>query len=447
MKYYFGGSEVKMWRDLLAEENILNVSLSYVGLLRRNKGNVDITSNWSINEHYPDQQNIFLDSGAFTLNREESQYTRDEAMTLAQGYEEFVKNNVDRVSLISEFDARLLGKSQIEWSRKNFYDNLPQEKFMPIWHAEDGVDELEQLCSTYSVVGITSTDIGDKSLIPVLNGYVSRYGVRLHGVAITGRKSIREVKWDSVASMSWLSPTRFGDTIIWVGNELKRYPKAYKYRARRQHEGYLRSNGFDPDKIIEEDGKEILRLSLWSWGKFVESTNRRVTNSMRNESTDFAESDHTAVDTQRGSNRNDKFTSTELAIPETSAFELALRGETTLVKSLEQRKVLLSALIDMQAQRVLELKKLEDQEGGFADINLSSESDRLARYIKMQNEMEKQSFSLKIEASAPAGEGFMSTMFGPSVGDKLLDEPVKTKVEAYPEVPEDIHEAEIVDER
>lgn len=446
MRMYFGGSEVKMWRDLLEQQQVPNVALSYIGLLRRNKNNADITARWSIADHYPQAQNIFLDSGAYTLNKENSEYTYEDAVKLAQQYMEFVSANIDRVSLVSEFDAKILGFDRIRDTRTAFYDNLDPDKFMPIWHEEYGLEELERMCSSYNVVGVPVTYIGDKSLIPVLNGYVRKYGVRLHGVAITGRKLLKEVRWDSVASMSWLSPLRFGDTIIWVGNELKRYPKAYKKKARELHGDYLTRNGFDVDKIQEDDGKEILKLSLWSWLKFSE-TLERVTNVTRNEKVNFAENGYDGVDTQGGTEWNGNLLP---AIPETSAFELALRGQNTEAKSLEQRKVLLSALIDVQAQRVLELKKLEDQEGRYADINFSAEADRLAKYIRQQNDMERQSFSLKIEASAPTGEGFMSTMFGPGIGDKLntpdpfADAKPTTKAEVIPE--NDVHDAEIVDE-
>jgi hypothetical protein len=438
MRMFFGGSEVKLWRDLLAQEQVPNVALSYIGLLRRNKNNLKITENWSIADHYSADQNIFLDSGAYTLNKEGAEYTREEASILSEHYTDFVKNNIDRISLVSEFDAQILGYDFILECRDGFYDFLPSEKFMPIWHAEYGVDELERLCSTYSVVGITATDIGDKSLIPMLNNFVSRYGVRLHGVAITGRKLLKEIKWDSVASMSWLSPSRFGDTIIWVGGELKRYPKAYKDRARNQHGEYLRKNGFDLDKIKADDGNEILRLSLWSWLKFSETLERRVTNTTRNEMTSFAEDGYSGVDIGGVTERNDNLLP---AIPETSSFELALRGETAVAKTTDQRKVLHSALIDMQAQRVLDLKRREDSED-FADINLSMEIDRLARLIKQQNEMEKQSFSLKIEATAPASEGLISTMFGADIGNKLNpNQPAITTAQQV----DDIHEAEIVE--
>src|SRR5690348_7246711 len=107
MKLYFGGSEVKMWRDLLAEEQVSNVALSYIGLLRRNKGNVQNTADWSISGHYPDNQSIFLDSGAFTLNKENAEYTREQAQELAGSYMIFVQNNIDRVALVSEFDAQV----------------------------------------------------------------------------------------------------------------------------------------------------------------------------------------------------------------------------------------------------------------------------------------------------------------------------------------------------
>jgi len=443
MRLYFGGTEVKMWRDLLTEQKVPDVALSYIGLLRRNKGNVNITNTWSISEHYDRSHHIFLDSGAYTLNKEGSEYTREQAEELAADYMTFVSFNKDSVDLISEFDAQILGYDYIKMMRDAFYDDLPPDKFMPIWHAEYGLEELERLCSAYSIVGITSTDMGDKSLIPTLNGYVQRYGVRLHGVAITGRKLLLEVRWDSVASMSWLSPSRFGDTIVWTGSELKRYPKDYKDRARKQHSGYLRNQGFDIDKIQADDSREILKLSLWSWGKYIEYLDRHgVTNVPRNETPVFAESSGVAVATQGGQERNEHLLP---AVPETDTFEAVVRQQSVAVRPPESKKALHSALIDLQAQRVAALKRIEDQEGGYADINLSSEIDRLNRLIKTGNEMEKQSFSLKIEASAPSGEGFMSTMFGSNVGEKLTSPATKVVAEQIVET-EEIHEAELVDE-
>jgi hypothetical protein len=82
------------------------------------------------------------------------------------------------------------------------------------------------------------------------------------------------VQWHSVASTSWISPQRYGDTIVWTGNELKRYPKAYKEQARKRHRILFERIGLDPAKIEDGDATEVLRLSMWSWRQLEAHINR-----------------------------------------------------------------------------------------------------------------------------------------------------------------------------
>lgn len=445
MRMYMGGSEVKLWRDLLSEQNVPNVGLSYIGLLRRNKNNVELTSKWSIADHYPEDQNIFLDSGAFTINKEGAEYTKEAVHDMCCNYEVFVTNNIDRVSLVSELDAQLLGYDYIKARREDFYDDLPPDKFMPIWHVSYGTQELERLCSSYAIVGISGIDSADVNLVPMLNGLVHRYGVRLHGVAMTGRKMMDRVKWDSVASMSWLSPSRFGDTILWVGGELKRYPKDYK-KERRRHAPYITAHGFDADKIIADDSTELLKLSLWSWGKFVESLSHSVVATEAVEQNgNFAEMTPNGVDIHGIYTGNKNLPAVMPQIRETSLFEQALIGNALEVKTTDQAKALHSALVDLQAQRVLAMKHIEDSEGGYVNANLSQEIDRLNKLIKTRSEMDKTGFSIHVEASGPQGPGFMSAMLGRDVSDKLVPQEDEEEAPVQQEN-EDIVEAELLNE-
>jgi hypothetical protein len=437
------GSEVKLWRDLLTNQEVPNVALSYIGLRRR----IQDTAAWEIEDHYPQFQEIFLDSGAFTLNKEGSEYTREQALELSSQYEQFAADNAHRLSLISEFDAHILGYDYIQARREDFYNDLDSDKFMPVWHPSYGLTELDKMASSYSVIGIANMEAGDNSLLSTLNSLVNRYGVRLHGVAMTGRKMMKQVKWDSVASMSWISPTRFGDTIVWTAaSELKRYPKDYKEEGRTQHKSWLAKNGFDNDKILADDRTELLKLSVWSWGKFVDNLDKYTVKSNSpslEENSVNSGNIISGVGMQDGSMRNGTDLAVMPDVRETSLFEAALGNVAVVPKSNEQAQALHSALVDMQAQRVLHLKKMEDSDTGY-DINVSAEIDRLNKLLKTRSEMNRTGFSLRIEAEGPAGPGFMSNMFGSNVGEKLA-ETAPESAELTPEENE-IFEAELVRE-
>jgi hypothetical protein len=463
MRLFFGGAEIAGWAELLAQANVPDISLSFVGLSRRKSGN------WLLTEHYPDNQNMFIDSGAYTFNKPGSTSTREEAELLAEAYMKFVASNLDRAEMVSEFDAQILGRDYIERLRGEFWDDIG-DKFMPIWHADYGMEELERLASTYKRVGIIQTDVDGRDIAPVLNGLVSRYGVLLHGVALTHMGLMRSIKWDSVGSTSWLSPSQFGDTFVWTGRELKRYPMKYKEQARKRHRVLFDREGFDAQKIADDDRTEVLKLSVWSWMQLINDINRHGSVVTQGPEKWFEENEQTdpgAVDTLAFGNRNDELlpprelkllpimgftfgTATEedengeqttrevpLFEPRSSSLRMCdscfLKGKCPgfephrncaydipiVVHTPEQLRALYDGLVAMQAQRVLFMQMAEQIEGGYADPNLSSEMDRLQRLIKQKQESEREGFTLKVEASEVGRTGYFSKMFGNEAGQKL----------------------------
>jgi hypothetical protein len=86
------------------------------------------------------------------------------------------------------------------------------------------------------------------------------------------------------------------------------------------------------------------------------------------------------------------------------------------VKTKEQMRALLEALVEMQSQRVLFMKMAEDIEGGYADPNLSNEIDRLGKLIERKSNIEAEGFSLKIEAKGSGQPGMISRIFGQDAG-------------------------------
>lgn len=473
MKLYLGGTEVSDHRKMLTEQGVMFVSLSYAKLAAR----VKFAKPWLLSEHYAEDQSIFLDSGAYTFNKEGSDLTEDDAMELATNYMSFVVQNLDRISLVSEFDALMLGRDWLNAMREDFWDELG-DKFLPIWHAESGRDDLEALASKYSRVGIYAKEIDDK-MLPMLRDIVQRHGTKLHGVSMTKIDVMAWEVWDSVGSNSWISPSQYGDTIVWMpNNELKRYPMRYKDQCRSRNRAWFEQNGFDAQAIIDDDRKEVLRLSVWSWQHYIDYLNHRklltpfgsLNHPAGNDNPQFAEGGITPLDhplpgvenehllpavrepreiklipvmavhsaeTEDGESENLLATNNTSLMqcnncyirdlcPEMKPDASCAYSIPVEVTSKRQMRALQDTLISLQTKRVMTMSLMEQVKGGYADANVGVELDRLQRMIKHKWEAEKSGFRLTIEADGPAKDGILSNLLGRDVGDTMseMDEPI-----------------------
>lgn len=498
MRFYFNGTEIPTYRNLLQAEGVRDVSLSYFGLRRRTK----FTRPWKIEEKFGDQQNVFVDSGCYTVNNsKEQKYSNGELEEIRDHYYRWVHSNIEKVEFYTEFDAHQLGTQ----SREEFRDNLRDvffDKFIPIWGADDGLQALNDLSEQFGRVGVLQTAIGGRDLVPTLNSLASR-GVRLHGLSITKPDIMGAVPWDSVASTSWLSPSQFGDTIVWSHNQLKRYPKKMKDQARKKERSVFMTNGFDVEKIEKDDSTELLRLSVWSWSQQVNAINRKtstgVTTPMILDDLENSEFDGegvggvvdrvpkrvaTAVPRDPSQRRvipflDFDFDKEKRKNPDTGEYEdvdvpkLKIRSESMricdtcflaakcpmfepgstcaydipiTIRTKEQLAALMDSMVEMQAQRVLFMKMAEDAEGGYADPNLSSEIDRLGNLMKKKHDMEQEGFSLTVTAKQSGQISMVDRIFGDIGNTKPLHE-----LEA-PQKPENmlvewgaVEEAEIVE--
>lgn len=257
---FFGGGEQQGWRRLLAEQGAA-MSVSFRGLLRR----MPKVKPYRLAERMAGEYPLLLDSGAHSFNSASAVPERSELLEFAERYETFVEANSDRPSLITEFDSVHLGLEWINSRRNAFYNRLDPAKFMPVWHVTWGLDVLRSMAARYEVIAVMATETTTGSnLLPVLQ-QIARTGVRLHGVALTKPDVLRTMPFTSAASTSWLSPAQYGDTIVWDGQQLHRYPRDYKDQARRQHKMLIERAGFDAAAIIAGDANETLRFTIWSW--------------------------------------------------------------------------------------------------------------------------------------------------------------------------------------
>ncbi len=474
MRFYFSGTEIPTYRNMLQAEGITDVSLSYFGLRRRTK----FTRPWKLDEKFDAKQRIFVDSGCYTVNNsKEQKYSDEELREIGAHYYRWVHSNIERVEYYTEFDAHQLGRSYREETRDGLRD-IFFDKFVPIWSGDDGLQTLYDLSEQFGRVGVLQTSIGGRDLVPTLNSLASR-GVKLHGLSMTKPDVMAAVPWESVASTSWLSPSQFGDTIVWSHNQLKRYPKKMKDQARKKERSTFMTNGFDVEKIENDDSTELLRLSVWSWSQQVNAINRRnstgVTTPMNLDSLENSEfSDEevgglpekaqkrvpTAIPRDPSQRRvipflDFDFDKEKRKNPETGEYEdvdvpkLKIRSESMRIcdscflaakcpmfednstcaydipiqiRTKEQMTALMDSMVEMQAQRVLFMKMAEDAEGGYADPNLSSEIDRLGNLMKKKHDMEQEGFSLTVTAKQSGQISMVDRIFGDIGNTKPLHE-------------------------
>lgn len=478
MRLYFGGGEIGSHRALLDEAGVQHISMSYMGLRRR----VKFSRPWLIEDKFPSYVSVFLDSGAYTINADEDTETSD-VEEINEHYQDFVNANIDRVDLVSEFDAMIMGLDWIEEQRETFWNKIPPEKFMAVWHPVWGIPYLHEMASRYEVIGIPSTSMDGRNLRPVLNALAVK-GTRIHGIAMTKIEEMQSIRWSSVASTSWISPQRFGDTIVWTGNELKRYPKKYKERARKRHRTLFTQMGLDAEAIANDDPNEVLRLSIKSWQKFEEYVNRHhkndgvVTPLFSHGTESNEETPDEVVDIQP--EEESKSVSTPAVVEPTSREVMKRREPSTMlpvmalgksseddenskpvinirsesarvcntcflaekcpmyepdsncaynipvtIRTREQRKALHEGLIEMQTQRVMFMRFSEEMEGGYADPNLTKEMTLLNKMLTEYAEMEREGFSITVtgRSNGPqqAESGMFSRLFGKEAGQKVQE--------------------------
>lgn len=491
MDLYFGGSEQGVWRDLLYAQGVRHMSLSFMGLRRR----VKRLDRWKLDEKFPEDVLIYLDSGAFTLNKPDSTVTASEASNLRDEYFAFVRANIHRLEFASEFDASVLGHDAIFEARDTFWHALPERKWMPVWHADYGTSNLIALGDSYPRVGVLQDDAGG-DLTVALNRLAGQ--TKLHGVAMTRMDALEAVRWDSAGSTRWLAPTQYGETFVWTGRELKDYPKKYQETGRKRHRTWLAENGFDTEKIEAGDGKELLRLSVWSWQKYADHLNGVTTPAetppgeteeqplppvvtpfphMWNEQPDepsatvdrprerqllpvvgfdYESVTETGQDGQQTERQEARMTTPASTLlqcntcfmrskcPAMTPDSACAYDIPVQIRTPAQLDAVQSAIVEMQAQRVLLMRMIEQSEGGYADPNLSAEIKRLWDMMKDRS-AGSDTVKLTLEAGGQAASaGMISRIFGDNAGNRLAiaNEPVDTQ-----SVMADIVEAEVIEDR
>lgn len=136
-------------------------------------------------------------------------------------------------------------------------------KYIPVWSDGDDLERLAIICQRYGRVAISDKAVNGKT-IPRIRSLAQRWNADLYG--LTSKPDVIEaLPWHTVIVGSWTSALRYGETQVWDGHGLRRYPAQQKESARKKHRSDIMRLGLNPDLVLADDSTEVGMLAIRSW--------------------------------------------------------------------------------------------------------------------------------------------------------------------------------------
>ena len=228
MRIFFGGAEKGSYRNLLKSSRVSRyaVNLTHFAIPKRKE--------LSLSEMF--------NGGEVLL------YISENDEDLGR-YDSFVRQHVDDLSVVvglPHYDGSWMG-----------------DKYVPIWNDDKDLERLAWLCQKHGRVAISDRAITPKT-INRIQALSQRWGTKLIG--FTSKPDLIErVGWDAVVVGSWTSAIRYGETQVWDGHGLRRYPAQQKESARRRHRADITRLGLNFDAIMDDESSAVGELAIVSW--------------------------------------------------------------------------------------------------------------------------------------------------------------------------------------
>jgi len=238
-----------------------------------------------------------------------------------------------------------------------------------------------------------------------------------------------------------------------------------KEQARPRHKAVYEKAGLDFDKIVSDDAQELCKLAVWSFDqlemRLTVGNNSNIYDSFEDPAgDDYAEtnpaiSDRLGVEMRKLQPRDprdmgnlpvfgfdvktviekdDAGNDVLKDVPVVQSRDTSLRQCDTCfvasncpafkpqsvcafklpveVKTKDQLKSLINAIIEMQGQRVAFMRFAEELNGGYADPNVSQEIDRLFKLIKTTKELDDSREFIRMTVERQGSAGVLSQIFG-----------------------------------
>ena len=451
MKIIYLGAEVPSNRTILDHSNAKKVGVSYWGLVKRG---LPKTKKYLLENYFKDEVEIYVYPGIPAT----AVLTDEELDDFCADYEEFILDNLNRITLFSEVTHSSMSPEYVAQQRATAWHDVDDNKFGVVF--TDG-GSLESLATRYLNIFIAG-DVAEL-LEPMCRKFAAQHGTKFHILGSIKPDKFRNSPFETTSTLAWLSPMMRGETIVWFGNQLHRYPKRMKDQARSRYKAAYEEANLNFDKILADDAVEVSRLAVWSYQQlenWANSTSHISTISDENlppengqtapanadisalepvkllsrnplemrtlpvlnvEVSRVIETDETGRDvikdvpvlrSSSGSLRQCntcfvKDTCPAFKVDNPCAFNLPVE-----VKTKDQLKGLINSLLEIQGQRVAFAKFAEDLNGGYPDPNTGLEMDRFFKMLKTIKELEESKEMMRVTVERNGSAGVLSSLFG-----------------------------------
>lgn len=190
--------------------------------------------------------NFLLDSGAFSF------------MNGAECSKELITEYMEKyIAFINKYDIKYFFELDVDTIFGiEFVEELRQKlergtgkPCIPVWHKGRGVDYWKRMCREYKYVaigGLAAKDIRKKEypLIKKMVDYAYAKGVKVHGLGFTKSRELKNYKFYSVDSSSWIAAAARGrqmydfDGEFMVGTSIVSADKKIKLTPLGNHNFY-----------------------------------------------------------------------------------------------------------------------------------------------------------------------------------------------------------------
>jgi hypothetical protein len=235
MKIYFANAEKSSHRSLLQASGVTRYAINLT--------------------HFPIPKKKELDLSVMFQGGEVALYTSESDEDVTR-YDTFLRQHYESLSMV-------IGRPDYDGAWLN-------ERYIPVWNDADDLERLAYLCQRHGRVAISDKAITGKTISRIRN-LVARWDAKLVGLS-SKPDIIEALPWDSVLVGSWTSAVRYGETQVWDGHALRRYPAQQKDSARKKHRPDMLRLGIDYDLIAQDESSEVARLAIVSWQTWEKAT-------------------------------------------------------------------------------------------------------------------------------------------------------------------------------
>jgi hypothetical protein len=466
MKFIYLGSEVPSNRKILEAMGTREVGFSY---WRAAKRGLPKSKDYLLSNYFNPFMNITVYPGIPAA----VQLTEREIEDFCADYEDFIANNIDRIHQFVEVDHSSISEQFVQEQRKGAWDEIDKDKFIAVFRAPYDDVKLEWFASTYKNILIPKERlIESASFTQRMKAAIRAHGTSFHTAAMADPSELKTVPLESMSTLSWLSPMMHGETIVWDGAALVRYPKNMKEQARPRCKVAAEAADLDFNKIMADDNIEVCKLALWSYEQLEAKMGQELSyNSEKPLGEGLVET--TLSDVDKKEEKSGKLIprkpSEMLTLPvlgleyktviepdeegrdviserqlitsspnslrmcntcflssKCPAFKLDSACSFNLpleLKTKDQMRSFINAIIEMQGQRVAFARFSEEIMGGYPDPNLSQEIDRLFKIIKTVKELDDSREFIRMTVERSGGAGVLSSIFGEKATQNLRELP------------------------